>query len=108
MFQITLRLEDSEKIQTQSKLKKMKRTDHGSDVTILLQVLDNLLLVGRLNTGEALGADGGTGLLTLAEIVELLASVRLAKCLLISVEDANLAADGDGSVLQSNFEVSRS
>ena len=85
----------------------MKRTDHGSDVTILLQVLDNLLLVGRLNTGEALGAYGGAGLLTLAEIVELLASVRLAKCLLISVEDANLAADGDGSVLKSNFEVSR-
>ena len=65
-----------------------------------MQVLDNLLLVRWLDTSEALGAAGGAGLLTLAEIVEFLASVSLAKGLLISGEDADLAADGDGSVLK--------
>ena len=53
-----------------------------------------------LDTSEALRAAGGAGLLTLAEIVEFLSSVSLAKGLLISAEDADLAADGDGSVLK--------
>ena len=65
-----------------------------------MQVLDNLLFVRWLDTSEALRAAGGAGLLTLAEIVEFLASVSLAKGLLISGEDADLAADGDGSVLK--------
>ena len=64
-----------------------------------MQVLDNLLLVRWLDTSKALRAAGGAGLLTLAEIVEFLASVSLAKGLLISGEDTNLAANGDGSVL---------
>ena len=65
-----------------------------------MQVLDNLLLVRWLDTSKALRATGGAGLLTLAEIVEFLSSVSLAKGLLISGEDTNLAADGDGSVLK--------
>ena len=60
-----------------------------------------------LDTSETLRAAGGAGLLTLAEIVEFLASVSLAKGLLISGEDADLAADGDGSVLKfSSLRVS--
>ena len=55
--------------------------------------------MGGLDTGEALGAAGGTGLLGLAEIVELLASVSLAKGLLTIGEDANFAADSNSSVL---------
>ena len=59
--------------------------------------------MGGLDTGEALGAAGGAGLLGLAEIVELLASVRLAKGLLTVGEDANFAADGNSSVLNLNL-----
>ena len=61
--------------------------------------------MGGLDTGEALGAAGGAGLLGLAEIVELLASVRLAKGLLTIGEDANFAADGNSSVLNLNLRI---
>lgn len=72
---------------------------HSSDVIITLQVLNNLGLVGWLNTGEAASPADGLGLFVEGQVIKFSSSVGLASNILVLGEDANASADSDGSSL---------
>ena len=75
-------------------------TYHSSDVTIALEVFNNLLFVGWFDTGEALWSAGGSELFIFGEIIEFFSGVGLSVGFFISTEDTDLLADSDGSVLK--------
>lgn len=75
------------------------RSYHSCNVIKTLQELDNLGLVGWLNTGEAACSADGLSLLMEGQIVKLTSSVGLARNILIFREDANTTADGNSCSL---------
>uniref|UniRef100_A0A2M3YY06 Uncharacterized protein n=1 Tax=Anopheles braziliensis TaxID=58242 RepID=A0A2M3YY06_9DIPT len=68
-------------------------TRHGGDFIHALQILNDLGLVGRLDTREQAGTGASITLIRHGQIVELTARVRLASGILILTEHTNTAAD---------------
>lgn len=75
------------------------RSYHGCNVIITLQVLNNLRLVGWLNTGKAASSAHSLSLLVEGQIIKLTSGVGPARNILIFREDANTTADGDSCSL---------
>ena len=68
-------------------------TSHGNDLTEGLKEINQLGLVGRLNTREQRSRLGGLELLTWAEVIELPTSIALASQVLVRTKDTDLTAD---------------
>lgn len=72
---------------------------HSSNLIITLQELNNLGLVGGLNTGKAACPTDSLTLLRTGQVIKLTASVSLASYILILGKDANTTADGHSGAL---------
>ncbi|KAJ0060633.1 hypothetical protein NL108_016611 [Boleophthalmus pectinirostris] len=72
---------------------------HGSNVIITLQELNNLGLVGRLDTGEATCPADSLRLFMEGQVIKLTSSVGLSRDILILSKDANTTADSNSSSL---------
>lgn len=72
---------------------------HSSNLIVTLQELNDLRLVGGLNTGKAASLTNSFALFTTGQVIKLTASVSLASHILILSKDANTTADGHSSTL---------
>lgn len=72
---------------------------HSSNLIVALQELNNLRLVGGLNTGKAACLTDSFALFTMGQVIKLSAGVSPASYILILSKDANTTADGHSSSL---------
>lgn len=72
---------------------------HGRDLIHALQELNDLGLVGGLDTGEAAGVGHGIALCLGRQVVKLAACERHFVNVVLLAQDADTAADGHGSAL---------
>lgn len=72
---------------------------HSSNLIVALQELNNLRLVGGLNTGKAACPTDSLALLSTGQVIKLTASVSLASHILILSKDANTTADSNSGAL---------
>ena len=74
-------------------------THHGRNLASLLQILDNLALVDRLDTSKELGVHDSLLLVGHGQRVKLGSGESLVRGVLVLSKHSNLLADGGGGVL---------
>jgi len=73
---------------------RLDETDHSRDLSIGLQELDDLTLVGGLDAGEQSTVSYGSCLVVMWQVVKLTTSEGLALCALCLAEHSDTTADG--------------
>jgi len=78
---------------------------HGDDLADLVEHVDELLLVDRLDASKEARSLDGTDARLLVHLLELGTREGLAGRILVLTKDANLTANGNGSVLSNEHEM---